>query len=604
MARKNDGSEKTAARKQEASGMKNIDIVYNQILRNFNFVIGETSHVFELDSATLHSRWNNIRIRFDKKSQKVFLFVNGRLQSQHNLQIDKQLCLKILFGINDAEGYQTVDLPPMDVRNIKVSEGQSLKHYFALSESNGMVATDSVTKKAAIVRNPQWIKPKHQYWNELSSFSTMGAASVAFDEEREILYVIARDSLFQLFVKTGDMIGNRLAVTRAMLPPGNQSVYNKDGDELVNFYIDEKQVSLFDPNENKWSLNFSTNLLTEYWHANKFISAIDSSLYVVGGYGQLRYKNSIFRYRFNTKQWDTIQPSGDFLMPRYLSAVGLNATGDTAYILGGYGSNTGDQKINPKHSYELMAYSIRSATLTRLQQLTEPSKHFAFSNSLITDSTTRQYYSLVYARDRFNSSLQLLQGSLDSPSYRFVGDTIVYAFHDIESFADLFYAPSTKKLLAVTLFTGKDTVSSIKIYSLDFPPNQLPVTSQTTEQTNRPWTWAIVFSFAVLVVGAYLLLRQRRDGYRPKSDLRRNLRSDNIPEANAPNMVVPDAGPLSEEAGNIRPDTVSADGKPGTMNPATANNGSAAGSNIATDSSNGADVKDQDSFKANVAAPR
>ncbi|MET0244269.1 MAG: hypothetical protein ABW174_12405, partial [Flavitalea sp.] len=53
---------------------ENIDIVYNQRLRNFNFVVDEnSSNVFDIDSLSLHTKWNRIKIRFDLEKQQVAL---------------------------------------------------------------------------------------------------------------------------------------------------------------------------------------------------------------------------------------------------------------------------------------------------------------------------------------------------------------------------------------------------------------------------------------------------------------------------------------------------------------------------------------------------
>jgi hypothetical protein len=61
---------------------------------------------------------------------------------------------------------------------------------------------------------------------------------------------------------------------------------------------------------------------------------------------------------------------------RYLAALGTNVSGDTAYILGGYGSKTGDQTINPRFTYDLMAYSVKSATFKSIYHLKEPASSF------------------------------------------------------------------------------------------------------------------------------------------------------------------------------------------------------------------------------------
>src|SRR5260221_1197638 len=139
--------------------------------------------------------------------------------------------------------------------------------------------------------------------------------------------------------------------------------------------------------------------------------------------------------------------------------------------MGGYGSNTGDQMVNPKYYYDLLTYSVRDRQFKIRYQLKEPEKQFCFANSLVIDDTAHAYYALVFPNDRFNSTLQLIRGSLTSPEYQPLGDTIPYSFYDVRSFADLYYSPSGKKLIAVTLYTNKENKTDVRIYSIDFPPD-------------------------------------------------------------------------------------------------------------------------------------
>ncbi len=117
-------------------------------------------------------------------------------------------------------------------------------------------------------------------------------------------------------------------------------------------------------------------------------------------------------------------------------------------------------------------------------------------------------YALIHPIDRFNSALQLMKGSLQSPEYQLMADTIPYAFHDIESFADLYYCAASKKLVAVTLFTDKNNVSSVKVYTLDFPPNKLAVVEPPKAAASNDWIWFLVAGG--LVAGGVLLMMWRR----------------------------------------------------------------------------------------------
>ena len=222
----------------------------------------------------------------------------------------------------------------------------------------------------------------------------------------------------------------------------------------------------------------------------------------------MQYRNDVQRYSFATREWEIIDVKGDFLMPRYLAALGTSEAGDTAWLIGGFGSKTGDQTINPRHTYDLLSFDVKTRSFKSLFSLKEPARPFCFANSLVIDGAARQYYALIHPIDRFNSALQLMKGSLQSPEYELMADTIPYAFHDIESFADLYYCAASKKLVAVTLFTDKNNVSSVKVYTLDFPPNKLAVVEPPKAAASNDWIWFLVAGG--LVAGGVLLMMWRR----------------------------------------------------------------------------------------------
>jgi DNA-binding SARP family transcriptional activator len=160
-----------------------------------------------------------------------------------------------------------------------------------------------------------------------------------------------------------------------------------------------------------------------------------------------------------------------------MASAGTNDAGDTAYLVGGYGSTSGDQTINPRFTYDFTLFDVRSKSFHTLFQLKEPTRQFCFANQMVVDATTNTWYALVYPTDRFNASLQLIAGSLKSPGYNQLGDSIPYSYYDIASYADLYYCKTSKKLVAVTLYTANNR-SEIKLYTLDFPPGELaPLTS-------------------------------------------------------------------------------------------------------------------------------
>lgn len=528
---------------------QNIDIVYNQKLQRFNFVIGETvSGEFAIDSLQLYGQWNQFRITLDPKTKEAGCYLNNRFIAKGKANISFATCYRIFFGANDFTGFQITDIPPMNVRDIQITAGNAPLAYYRLSESSGNQSMDEVKNNRAVVRNPVWIKPRHQNWVPVAAIETQGTASVAFDKNTERLFIVSTDSLYEYSFKSGQLTGIRLAAGRDTLPPGNQSVFNAAGNALYNFNIDQREVSTFLPKANKWDINFTPGPLTIYWQANKFLSPVDSALYIIGGYGQLQYRNEVQRYHFPTREWEPVDVKGDFFMPRYLAALGTNSRGDTAFIMGGFGSKTGDQTINPKYTYDLMAWCVKTGSFKSIYHLKEPASQFCFSNSLVIDSATRDFYALIYPIDRFNSSLQLMKGSLQSPEYQLMGDTIPYAFHDIESFADLYYCPASKKLVAVTLFTNKQYISSVKVYTIDFPPNKLQVASAPVAAASRDWIWFLLAGGVVAAGVLVVMGRKKRAGQLAlKEEALRPVASDKIagtaataPQNNTPG--IPPAG--------------------------------------------------------------
>ena len=491
---------------------QNIDIVYNQKLRKFNFVIGESfSNNFLIDSSKLFGDWNHCVILFDNKIQEVVFTLNNQFICKSKLNFNTTTCYKILFGANSMEKFMTIDVPPMRLKDISISTDKKQKYFYPLSENNGNQSTDNIDQKTALVNNPVWISPRHQNWNQVNTIVVAGNPSVAFDKNKEIIYIVSADSLYQLSFKNNQLTGSKLEKKMLNLQAGNQSIFDNSFNKLYNFFIDQQLVSSFNPADNTWQEGPYNYKLTEFWQANKFISTLDNGLYIFGGYGQLQYKNQVQRFGFSDQKWELLKSNGDFFMPRYLAALGVNARTDTAFIIGGYGSKSGDQTINPKYTYDLMAYSVSNNSFKHVFSFKQPKNQFCFSNSLVIDSTSTHFYGLIYPIDRFNSSLQLIKGSLSSPEYELVGDSMPFLFHDIESFSDLYYCPSSKKLVAVTILSPKKQPSVIKIFTLDFPPNKLVSTSPQISNFKKSF-WLFAITILVFFIPAiYFVLKKRRN---------------------------------------------------------------------------------------------
>ncbi|HVV03734.1 MAG TPA: hypothetical protein VHC96_05890 [Puia sp.] len=499
-----------------SAGGQNIDLIYNQPLRLFKVIIGETFSgiSFSVDSIQLHKEWNQFVFKCNLEDHVLQFTVNGKNIGSSPLPAGIDNCFKILWGANDYQKFKTRDIPPMRIRDIKIFEKGSLKYFWPLDETSGDLAYDKVNQRVAKIKNPVWIKPKFQKWELISSFTLNGYGAVTYDPKHDNIYVAGSDSLAICSLKMDQHNTDYIPCRHQEFILGHQTLYDTFRDKLYDIFVDKKLIMTFDFSHHAWDITMPYAFITEYWHANKFISPVDSSLYMIGGYGQLRYKNRVIRYDFTTHKWDSIHTTGDYFPPRYLSALGLSPDGKYAYVAGGYGSQTGDQMLDPRNYYDLYRYDIKNSSFRKLYTLKTQSTPFTFANNLVIGPKAGAWYGLIYANDSYNSNLQLVEGSFADSAYVPEGDAIPYSFHDVQSFADLYYSPISNKLIAVTLLYSKEEtkekVTQVKIYTLNFPPERAEVAQAAPVGGGHVNYWYVILPLLVVGGAAVWVMRRRR----------------------------------------------------------------------------------------------
>jgi two-component SAPR family response regulator len=489
---------------------QNIDLIYDQKNASFKVVAGEnfTDIAFQLSDETLKRDWNRLYFSMDGAGQ-LSCRVGKREWRSKGIPL-KSKCFQLVFGSCNQHNFVSRDLPPMQLRNIELKLDGELKNAWPLAESSGTLATDSLGHRNGTVENAVWIKPKHQIWETAASLTVTGRPSFAFDPAREMVYIVTADTLYSFSARGLKLSAQPLAAAHTNLLPGNQSIVDAGNGTLYNYYPDQKEIAAYDTTKHEWDRSFAKGDVTEYWQANSFITK-NNYLYIIGGYGQLKYKNTIQRCNLATSTWDTLTHQGDFFAPRYMSALGLTPSTDTAYIIGGYGSKEGDQMLSPHYFYDLLQYDVVHNRFKKIYTLPEPPASFVFGRSLVLDANGQNYYALIFSNDRFNSELQLIKGSLQRPEYIFLGSPFPYAFNDVRSYADLYYCKSTRQFLAVTLYTNKEKNSTeIKINHIDFPVNEAVAGPAPLPQSNKKNILLITVLVVAGVVGSWWLYRRKK----------------------------------------------------------------------------------------------
>ena len=483
----------------------NVDLInedFSTQSRRFSLVVGDKQQVINLPAESANSYpWLNISLKISLSDQMVQLRI-GNKQVQIPLALKEKFCSKVYLGAFKSPGFSSSDVPPIFIKNIHLTTDADKEYFWPLGESDGKQAKDKLQGTVAMIQNPVWVNALHQHWKHEATLKTSTAGNVAFDALNEVIYFIGRNSIQSYDINKEKAASISYAQGTHDIRQGAQSLYIPLNNKLVHYYPDAGFLESFDFSKKSWSSPYPrTTAATGYWHTNKFFNRTDSALYVLGGYGYRTYKNSIFKISLHNSTYDTVHVDGEFA-PRYLA--GLGAWKQGAYILGGYGSKTGKQELNPKYQYDLLYFDPVKKTIRTIYNLAHQGEDFVFANSLVIDSLGQNYYGLIHSKDRYDTQLKLIKGSLSKPEFTLLADSIPFKFHDIQSFADLYFAAQSEKLIAVTLFdNGEET--QLAIYSIEFPPSQLLALQNTGDSTQRKtWIWILFSAIALGLIGFWL----------------------------------------------------------------------------------------------------
>ncbi|MCF0057689.1 galactose oxidase [Dyadobacter sp. CY356] len=486
---------------------QNIDLIYDNSVRNqhFKLVIGDKFSPVSFDflGNDLFKKWNRITLKFNKDKKNIQV-VYGDKSFIQPIKFSDKGCFKILFGANQYKEFKSTDVPPMKIRNISIIENKQQKYRWALDETDGLKATEEIQKKDGLTINPVWIRKLHYEWQLVRTLSMQDFVKTGFDQRQGNLFFMSKDSLVSYNTAADSLRIVKFKDQKQSLFIDNQILFDDTSNKLFNIFIDEQQVSSFDIKNRSWDkIGIISAPKRNFLHANKFYSAQDSSIYILGGYGHLAYKNDVQRYHVPSAKWENIKLKDSVFTPRYLAALGTTKNG--AYILGGYGSSTGQQMLNPRNWYDLLFFDTKTQNFKKIYELKTPEEDFVFGNSLIINEKDSSYYALIFPKNKFNSELQLIKGSLTHPGFTAVGSRIPYQFVDIQSFADLFFDTLSGRFIAVTLYQAEDNQTKIGVYSLYSPPlaSIKPVAVIEADNYKTVWIAAGCIMLALLAFGYF-----------------------------------------------------------------------------------------------------
>ncbi|MEQ9286134.1 MAG: kelch repeat-containing protein [Cyclobacteriaceae bacterium] len=475
-------------------------------------VNGDSESDIRLDllQENLLKSWSNICVDFNLSTNDITLRYDTITMRHEGLSLRQDDKLKVLFGANRYLQYATTDLPPMNLKRIKLSQNDKPVYYWPLNEGIGTNAYDEIEGSRAHVVNPRWHAQKHQTWVLQKTLNLPGPVLPAFNKEDNVIYLAGNDSMAIV-----DPNQNSIAYTaytaysdsNLEYKVGDRAIYDPTQHRLLVYDISHSQnMHEYDFRSKKWSGNYrGSQIITEHWHHNNFISHTTNKLYLIGGYGQHTFKNTIYSYDLSNEGWSQLAPDQAEFPPRSLSGLASTQAGDSVYIVGGYGSRKGNQLLRPEFFYDVHLFVPKKEHLEKVSTLNLQGSEYCFANKIVMDSL-KNFYGLVYNKNKFNSRIKLVKFSLANPEVEVLADSIPYSFHDIRSYADLYFSQVDKKLYTLTSFYNDKTESTeVNIYSLNFPPIS---TILAPSRSNNYW-YLLVMAIAIAIAVVYYTKTRR-----------------------------------------------------------------------------------------------
>lgn len=482
---------------------RNFDLVYNG---NLKFIYGETSLPvsFQIDSAQLFNRTNHLKFDFSLDDGTVSVELNGQKPVSVKVEQLKLDCFELHFGQCTKNGFRNKDVVSMRLSDVKISSHGTPIHYWKLDETEGSEATDLIGSEKGIVIRPNWTIKNYTEWKSIAEMVWPGIISLSKAEGNEY---------FTLFSNTGIQRFNPSSDSLRL--DNTEGKFNiAHGDAIIPFHnqsrkgivrLNSGEVFLFEKD-----LEIpATDDLTEYWHHNIYVYPEDSAFVCIGGYGMYTYKNDFRKYSLKKGQWEKLQMKGDIPAPRYLAGFGTTSDGLTSYLIGGYGSNSGDQLLKPQNYYELFKIDWRANTIEKIYEINvEDQEPFVFGSNIILNEDEGTFYAVTFNQLKFNTELQLIEGSLTQPQFTKLGKSVPIEFSDVTTQISL-HPGRGMIYCSVINYIADSEESTLRIYSIHTPPG---VYLANKESFSKVW-----LLLPLLVIGLGLFaLRKRRKPAAPK----------------------------------------------------------------------------------------
>ena len=452
-----------------------------------------------------YDHWIKIKFSINTRDSKIAVTFNGKKQESLITGISELRNFSVVFGACRNNSFLNTDVAQMSLKDIRILDAKSkLVNEWKLSKHAQNLVYDEIKHAEALVENPIWNIDSHVKWRKIKELKIDSLHGVAKDEANGRVFFIDNQAVYIFSTKTLkiDTIQTLSGSPSSFM--GTQILYNKSNDELWSYSFNQNAISKFSFKTKTWSLSQKNLSEPDFWHHNKFFSPTDSSLVTLFGYGHYTYKSILHKFDANLNLWQIIDRAGQ-IEPRYLSGCGF-LNNKEMLVFGGYGSKSGRQELSPEFYYDLYLLNLTDYSFKKLWTIDAPTKPFVPCEALIANQQQGIFYTLLYNRINYASSLRLAKFGIDKNEYQLFNDSIPYSFLDIKSWSTLFLDQKTTQLIAITTHD-----SQASLYAMAYPPLLPEDVYQLIPFHTRWYLWMIGILLTITIISiSYIFIKKKK----------------------------------------------------------------------------------------------
>lgn len=418
------------------------------------------------------SNWFNVSFDLDLVKKRAILSINGEHSVQSSLGEMAVDQTEIIFGSFNEHNLLNNDISSFRLRNVKIFDEGSLKHYWKLDEAFGETAKDSKSYLDAKVINPNWMILNYFEFKNIARIGPFKGAekeiipAVVYNRKQNELIIVSNNFLFRF------NLNNKKLQKEIYSSPLKQicytAIYDDKKEKLFALYTGGGIVSNYISNEKKWvDVDSSIFKKGRYHGGNLFINPLNGDLCMIGGYGFYTVKNDLQKYNFEKKKWTKLKLKGDFLIPRAGALFGkINDSGDY-YLFGGYGNESGKQIENYRGLNDIYVLSMKDTSIKKIAEVNNMTGTKLAYASLYYDSLKHQIVIMSWAQHKdIEKIYRVFNYSLKSKSLTVVSDS--FKTHYIFNPPIFFDKTNNELVICSATLVGKDSIY-VNIKSLNYP---------------------------------------------------------------------------------------------------------------------------------------